>query len=252
MPAVSESRYLVQAGWSDVPHIPLQTQRELLDSTPPYLRAARSEGAPSLGSGAIFPIPWEDISVTPFPIPDFWPRAYGLDVGWKMTAAIWAAWDPSDGTQYCYSEYRMGQQPPSVHTAAIGARGMWIPGAIDPAARGRTQDEGRQLITSYEEFGLTLTPANNKVRGEGGGLDIMWQRLVAGRIKVFRSLTGLENEYRVYRRDENGNVVKKNDHGMDAWRYVSMTGPDIKLIKPAAGNYAVPSGFSVSDSRGGY
>jgi hypothetical protein len=39
---------------------------------------------------------------------------------------------------------------------------------------------------------------------------------------------------------------------MDAWRYVSMTGPDIKLIKPAAGNYAVPSGFSVSDSRGGY
>lgn len=252
MPAVSESRYLVQAGWNDVPHLNERTKRELLDSTPPYLRAARSEGAPSLGSGAIFPIPWEEISCAPFAIPDYWPRAFGLDVGWKMTAAVWAAWDPADGTQYCYSEYRMAQQPPSVHAAGIGARGMWIPGAIDPAARGRTQDEGRQLMTSYEEFGLDLTGANNRVRGEGGGLDIMWQRLVAGRIKVFRSLVGLENEYRVYRRDEKGNVVKQNDHGMDSWRYVSMTGPDIKKVKPANGNFAVPSGFSIGDSRGGY
>jgi hypothetical protein len=35
---------------------------------------------------------------------------------------------------------------PSVHVAAVQARGKWIKGAIDPASRGRTQTDGRQLL----------------------------------------------------------------------------------------------------------
>lgn len=251
MPEISPSRYLVQAGWKDVPHLDAKTQREILDSTEPYLRAARSEGAPSLGSGAIFPIDWSEVSVDPFQIPNYWKRAYGFDVGWNMTVAIWGATDPADGVTYCYSEYAMGKATPATHAAAIRARGEWIPGAIDPAARGRSQDEGKTLYASYTDLGLHLTLADNRVKGEGGGLDVVWQRLSAGRIKIFRTLVGMESEYREYRRDDNGKVVKENDHRMDAFRYLVMTGPEIAMHKPTA---LAPdhSGYSSSDETAGY
>ena len=48
----------------------------------------------SAGSGqhlAVYPVPESDLIVQPFKIPAHWPRAYGLDVGWRGTAAIWGA-----------------------------------------------------------------------------------------------------------------------------------------------------------------
>ena len=32
-----------------------------------------------------------------------------MDVGWKMTAATWGAWDRENDVLYLYSEYRRGQ-----------------------------------------------------------------------------------------------------------------------------------------------
>jgi hypothetical protein len=134
MPEISPSKYVVQAGWSDVPHIDPKAQAELLAATPPWLRAARTEGEPSMGAGAIYPIPIADIEVDPFPIGKFWKRGYALDVGWNRTAAIWGAQDPSTGVIYLHAEHYQGQQLPIVHAAAIRARGAWITGAIDPAS----------------------------------------------------------------------------------------------------------------------
>jgi hypothetical protein len=55
------------------------------------------------------------------------------------------------------------------------------------------------------------------------GLYEVWQRLSTGRLKVFNNLSNFRTEYRMYRRDENGKIVKKNDHLMDAARYLVMT-----------------------------
>jgi hypothetical protein len=40
---------------------------------------------------------------------------------------------------------------------------------------------------------------------------------------------------RLYRRDEKGEVIKKNDHLMDAMRYNVMSGRDIAVTPPANG-----------------
>jgi hypothetical protein len=85
MGEVTSSRYIVQAGWDHVPHLDEKTKTELLDSVPPHLRDARSKGEPSLGSGAIYPIPISDIEVKPFAIPFGWKKGYALDVGWNRT-----------------------------------------------------------------------------------------------------------------------------------------------------------------------
>lgn len=238
MPAVGSSKYVVQAGWNHVPHLDEKTKKELLAATPPHMRAARSEGAPSLGSGAIYPVPLEDLLVNPVKIPDFWPRAYGFDVGWNRTAALWGALDRTSDVLYLYTEHYRGRAEPSTHATAIRARGDWIPGAIDPASRTSGQKDGEQLLVTYGELGLKLTPAVNAVEA---GLYEVWTRLATGRIKVFRTLQYFPAEYRMYRRDENGKIVKKNDHVMDCLRYLVMTGLSIATVRPASNSINVPT-----------
>ena len=112
------SRYVVMATWDDVPHLSEEDKEELWESIPPYQRDARSKGVPQLGSGAIYPVPESEIVVDPFQIPDWWPRVYGLDVGWNRTACVWGAIDRESATVYLYSEHYQGQSEPSVHAHA--------------------------------------------------------------------------------------------------------------------------------------
>lgn len=247
MPEITGSKYLVTCGWAEVPHLSPETQRELLASTPPFLRGARSRGEPSLGAGAIYPIEWDEISVQPFAIPRYWKRGYGLDVGWNKTAAIWGAQNPSDNVIYLYAEHYRGQELPPIHAAAIKVRGAWMKGAIDPAANGRSQRDGEQLIADYKEHGLNLVNANNEV--EAGLYDI-WHMLSIGQIKVFKTLQNYKAEYSIYRRDENGKIVKKFDHLMDAKRYLILTWDKIASVQ--APERVVNSSTAVSDSIAGY
>lgn len=242
----ASAKHVTMCGWDDVPHLDEQTKKELLESTPVHLRKARMEGAPSLGQGAIYTTPEEEIRVEPFRIPAYWARAYALDVGWNRTAAIWAAIDRDTDTAYLYSEHYRGQAEPVVHAEAIKARGEWIPGAIDPAARGRSQIDGKNLLHLYRSQGLSLTPADNAV--EAGIFDV-GQRLSMGKLKVFSTCTNWFAEYRLYHRDEHGNVVKKRDHLMDTTRYVIRTGLRIAITQPVQ---IVPTGTSVADPIGGY
>ena len=212
------------AEWDDVPHITKEDADALLSSYSPHEREARSKGIPQLGSGAIYPVPESDIVVDPFTPPANWPRAFGMDVGWNRTAAIWGAVDPETGVVYLYNEYYRSQAEPVVHAAAIAARGEWIPGVVDPAARGRSQKDGLSLFDEYCELGLVLNTANNAV--EAGLLEV-WNRVSTGGLKVCSHLSNWLAEYRIYRRDEKGKVVKQNDHLMDATRYLIMSGINI-------------------------
>ncbi len=247
MPAITDSRYLVTAAWNDVPHLDEKTKKELWDSTPPFLRDARSKGIPSLGAGAIYPVPLEEVEIKPFAIPSYWPKAYALDVGWNKTAAVWGAKDPSDGVLYLYAEHYRGHEQPAVHAEAIKARGTWIKGAIDPAARGRQQGDGTKLMASYVALGLHLTPANNEVEA---GLYAVWQGLSTGRIRIFTTLQNLKAEYRMYRRDEHGKVVKEFDHLMDGTRYLNQTWDKIASVQTPDRGQALTQ--AISDSTAGY
>lgn len=245
MGEVTPSKYVVTAGWDDVPHLDEKTKAELLASTPPYLREARSKGIPSLGAGAIYPISEREIIVDPFKIPPYFPRVYGLDVGWKRTAAVWLAHDRSTDTVYAYTEHYRGQAEPSIHAAAIRARGEWIPGAIDPAARGRMQDDGKQLIEMYRNLGLRLGLAKNEVEA---GLYSVWERLSTGRLKIFKTCQNLLLEYRGYHRDEKGKIVKEDDHLMDALRYAVLA-LDAAIVEPVT---KVGVDFNAGDRTVGY
>lgn len=225
------SKAVIQATWDDVPHLSAKQKSDLMAALPPHQRDARSKGVPALGSGAIYPIPEEDFTFKPFAIPAYWPRSYALDVGWKRTAAVWGALDRETDTLYAYAEYYRGEAEPSIHATGVRAKGDWIPGVIDPAARGRSQIDGRKLVEMYKDLGLVLTNADNSV---DAGIEMVKDRLSTGRLKVCTTLENLLSEYRVYRRNDKGAIVKENDHLMDALRYLVMSGRAVAITKPAA------------------
>jgi hypothetical protein len=222
------SKAVLMATWDDVPHLSQGAKEELWATLPPHQRDARSRGIPQLGSGAIYPVQESELLVEPFELPEYWPRVYALDVGWNCTAALWGAHDRQSDVLYLYSEHKRGQAEPALHAEAVRSRGDWIPGVIDPAARGRGQADGQQLLRHYFDLGLNLIPANNAV--EAGIYDV-WMRMSTGRLKVFRPLINWLGEFRLYRRDENGKVVKENDHLMDCARYMVMSGLAIARMR---------------------
>lgn len=215
--AAHGSKYVVMATWDDAPHLSKEAKDELWLSIPPFQRDARSKGIPQLGAGAIYPVPESDLLVDPFAIPPHWPRGYGMDVGWNFTAAVWGALDREHDALYLTNEYKRSHAEPSIHVHAIKAPGDWIPGFIDPASRGRSQKDGSQLYQDYRALGLKLGIADNGVES---GLYSVWNRMSTGRLKVFRSMSNWLQEFRLYRRNDKGQVVKEADHEMDCTRYL--------------------------------
>ena len=197
----------------------------------PHLRSTRTRGIPFLGAGAVYPVAMDVIEIKAFPIPDHWPRAFGMDVGWNRTAAIWGAWDRESDIVYLYDEHYVGQENPESHANSIlgfncvgNLRTSWIPGVIDPAANGRSQKDGSQLLEDYKALGLDLDTALNAVEA---GVHEVYLRLSTGRLKIFSHLQYFWKEYLLYRRDKNGKIVKNKarpDHLMDSMRYLIVSG----------------------------
>lgn len=225
-------KWFIQAGWKDVPHLDEDEKRALRATTPLYQIQARTEGEPTLGAGAIYPIAESDIVVPTRQIPDTWRRVYALDVGWNRTAVVWAAEDPGSSNLELYDEHYQGQGEPASHAAAVKARGEWMHGVIDPAGGGSSQIDGRTLIEIYGKLGLHLQPAVNAVES---GLTEVWNLLVSGRLKVQEHLHNWRSEFRKYHRDEQGKIVKANDHLMDGTRYLCVSGRPHLKVKPPKG-----------------
>ncbi len=215
----SSSRAVIQAGWLDAPWLGPDVIERMAKNCPPHLLEARMHGLPSLGSGNVYPVPLADILVDPFIIPPYYKHMYALDVGWNKTGVLWSAVNPEDQSIFIYSEHYQGESLPELHASAIKSRGDWMYGVVDPASCGSSQIDGRKLINIYRAppCSLKIVEANNEV---DSGIYNVWQLLESGKLKIFKTLKNFQKEYMIYRRDENGKIIKENDHLLDCLRYI--------------------------------
>lgn len=231
-PDAAQFKWFIQAGWNHVPHIPEEEKKALLATTPPNQIKSRTEGEPSLGAGAIYQVPEADIKVRRFEIPKHWPRGWSADHGWNWFGAIWMAIDRETHTRYLYDCYKRSQAERPIHVAAIKARiggnGTWMPGEMDAADIDKT--DGKQFVQKYrEEGGFDLQLPMKAVET---GIAHTWQALSTGKLKIFDDLEPWFEEYRLYHRNEKGEIVKINDHLLDPTRYKMMADPLTRFAVP--------------------
>ncbi len=125
--------------------------------------------------------------------------------------------DRDNDVVYLTGEYARAMAEPAVHSDAIRTRGQYVPIFIDPASNASSQIDGRKLFEIYRRSGLNVLMADN---GRDAGFYEVWIRLSTGRLKIFQSCKRWLDEFRVFARDENGQIIQEAKfHGMAATRY---------------------------------
>ena len=109
-------RFACQVGWDDIPHLSEKEKAELILSIPKHQRDARSKGYPTLGAGAVYTYSEDDLVCEPFEVPPYYWGAYGMDVGWNCTAAVFIRYDRDNKTYYVVDEHKMGEASPADHS----------------------------------------------------------------------------------------------------------------------------------------
>ena len=235
--------FMVQAGWADAPHLTEQAKSELLAAYPKHEHEARTKGIPYAGSGLIFPVDEDAITVKRFDIPDHWPRVGGLDFGWDHpTAGVVLAWDRDNDVVYVIEEYREKERTPEYHSRELRDFGSWVPWAWPHDGLQHDKGSGEQLAEQYRRYGLNLMAERatwpDGTNGVEAGLMEMLTRMEEGRWKVFEDCNYWIEERRMYHR-EKGRVVKLKDDVISASRYALMM-LRFATTRPRANNRSRP------------
>jgi phage terminase large subunit-like protein len=204
-----------------------QAQRNAIIATyKPFERDARTRGIPQLGSGRVFPIDQDDISVAPFQIPSFWPQIGGLDFGWDHpSAAVRLAWDRDNDVIYVTATHRAREQTPVLFAGSIKPWGSWLPWAWPHDGLQHDKGSGEQLAAQYRAQGLNLCDTRatfeDGTSGVEAGVTEMLDRMQTDRWKVFANLADWFEEFNLYHRKD-GLIVKEGEDLLSASRYAMM------------------------------
>jgi phage terminase large subunit len=179
--------------------------------------------------------------IDPFEIPQGWDRIVALDHGFtNPTAVIWGAID-FDGKIYIYDEHYEKEKLVSHHSSEIKKRDNsrvtdWL---IDPSCAAKTiQKNGGifSVVDEYRDNGLFFRGADNNVLA---GINRVNEFLKSKKVFIFKNCQNLIREIEAYRwqslrpGQEKNNPeapIKRNDHAVDAWRYMIFSRPASTLV----------------------
>jgi phage terminase large subunit-like protein len=230
-----EGKYVANATWEDIPHLNEQAKKILLATYPEEERNARCSGIPGLGAGLIYPVTQNTYAYTPNKDINFalakLPRTYMVDIAYSsgVTAALWAAFDESNDTWWVYDEYYCEGGSINDHAIAITSKSKYLRGGMDPSSqRALTPGDKKSILDAYREKGVDVDACKNEV---WGGITKVRDRLVTGRLRISVFCEKLLWELKQYRRDDKGEIVKKNDHACDCLRYIINSGEEFLSYK---------------------
>lgn len=222
----SEDRNVTIMTIDDAEHYTPEQRAKIIASYPPHEREARTKGTPSLGSGRIFPVAEEDITVDPFAIPAHWAQIGGMDFGYDHPfGAVRLAWDRDSDCIYVIANYRARLSTPVIHAAALRPWGEWFPWSWPHDGLQHDKGSGDQLAEQYRKQHMNMlherATFDDGTNGVEAGITDMLDRMQTGRWKVFSICTEWFEEFRLYHRKD-GKIVKERDDVICASRYALM------------------------------
>lgn len=222
----SPDRIVVKMTIDDVEHYTQEERARIVSSYPSHEREARAKGIPTLGSGMIFPVIEEEITVAPFQIPEYFRQIGGIDFGWDHpTGGAKLAYDADNDIVYVVADYRASEMTPILHAASLKSWGEWLPWAWPHDGLQHDKGSGEQLAEGYRKHGLGLLEDRatweDGSNGVEAGVQDMLERMQTGRWKVFSTCQSWLDERRLYHRKD-GRIVKERDDVISASRYAYM------------------------------
>lgn len=225
---------LITATWDDAPHMTPEKRNQKLMQYPVHEREMRSKGVPMVGTGLVWPVIEDQISIAPFDIPRHWAKIVGFDIGYDHPAAIvWVAIDRDKDACYVYDVFKQSKTLMPVLSSTIKSRGSWIPVMWPHDGMKNDPKSGKPFADWYRNDGVNMhrdcfsnPPSPGQKEGQGGngvevGLIEILTMMETGRFKVFSHLKDWFDEWRMYHRKD-GQVIKLMDDVMSATRYAVM------------------------------
>jgi len=237
--ALEDGRVVV-VDMDDNPHLDRATMQRVLQGLSPEEREARKSGRFVSFSGLIYP----QFSTKTHVIPELDPREIppraevfcGIDPGYRHMCAVVFCYLTSEDELVVFDEIAaVGHTVQTVckqineKIAHWRRKPAWF--VIDPAARNKSGQTGRSDQQEFHDNGIVTIPGQNAVTA---GINRLAERLDARRLKVCANCHELRGEFKRYRwvkdrtrvEDQSPEKpVKKDDHLLDALRYVVMQRP---------------------------
>ena len=214
-------------------HIPAERRAELEENIPDHEKDARLEGLPALGSGPVFPLQLISECIKPF-IPETLPQwgkwCVGIDPGYGHPfAAVLICWVPDLNDIYVTDAFRMERASAVIHTERINrmCRGLRIPVAYPADILQHEKGSGETLALQYKNCGLKMM-AHHAKNQDGSNyvepaLSEIRELMVLGKLHIAQHLNELQEEMRLYHRDEHFRLVKEREDLVCAMRYAIMS-----------------------------
>lgn len=232
---VGSGIYLKGASWDDAPHLSQEDKERLSNAYRAHERDARTMGVPMMGEGAVFPVSDDQIRIDAFKIPPHFARIKGCDFGIDHPAAgVEIAYDRDQDIVYVIDCYKKEGETAPYHAAWLKKGNPLIPVAWPHDGMNREKTGGKTLAQAYREHGANMLSKSARYRKapgdskEQGGaqpvepiIDMMLERMVTGKFKVFAHLGDWFEEKRSYHRKD-GKIVAKRDDILKATQYALM------------------------------
>lgn len=241
-PEARRDRAVIRMGLRHAQHFSEEEKERRLAGYPAHERAARENGDPLLGSGAVFEEVIESDITTKLAladVPAHWALLWGIDFGIAHPfAAVLMAWDRDADVIYILDAFKMSGGTPLNQAARMRSIAGGVPVAWPHDGTQREKGSGEPLAALYKAEGLWMLP-QHATHATGGysteaGIMEMLSRMRDGRFKVAAHLSDWWDEFRGYHRKD-GQIVKINDDLMSATRIAVMMRRSAKSVPLGSG-----------------